>query len=85
MTSIPVLLDAATERVLQQLVDRDHADVSAVASKLLAQAALSARPRRTFNSAAIKVANAEHEHEDLDLAESGSDERKLLLDAEDAE
>jgi hypothetical protein len=58
-------------------------DVSETAARLLARAVRAARPRPVYDIEAIRADMAEFGKEDLALAESGLQERAVLLATED--
>jgi hypothetical protein len=83
MASLTIQVDPRTENMLREISRSEGSDMVRVAERLLARAARAARPRRVFDTEAIKAANAPFAEEDELLAEAGSGERADLLARED--
>ena len=83
MSKVMIEIDVATERRLQTLIQTEAEGLAEVASRLLRRAALLARPRHSFDTEAIRIANLEFADQDRAFAEAGSEERFQLLLAED--
>ena len=82
MASLTLELDAPTEQGLRQLSQPDG-DINKMAARLLARAVRAARPRPVYDIEALIAANAPFAEEDLEIAESGVEERAELLAQED--
>ena len=83
MATLMLTIDEATEAGLQQLSAKEGREASEYAARLLARAVRAARPRRVFDSAALKAYAEENQAEEQALADSDKEHRAELLAAEE--
>lgn len=81
--TLTIAVDEGTETALRDLCQTDGSAIDALAARLLARAVRAAMPRPTYDIEAIKLAVAEFEEDELALADSDTEHRHELLEAED--
>lgn len=83
MMTLEIVLDKNTAQSLVEMAAARSIDPAAMAVRLIKRALHAARPRPVFDPELLKAYVAEHEAEELALAESDLNHRAALLAYED--